>query len=801
MKQTLALLLLTIIAISGCSKAPGKTEAKFKIGLAAISGISSYSAGGAMLWGRADTGETFGSVISTSVPFEMVLGNGSWTFWAVSWQGNGTPKNLVGMVRCAKSTASLNGSEVQVNINLTNATCAIPDFSPTVNLSGGLYNFPKISMYECNQLSDHKGRGCGQFPKAKSVRKRFYLNGFHKPKDGPLVLNGQRLVSECMASSQTLTSEQFPTGNGVLPIHTALESFFTSTTCDGNDPKGTIITHYENGINGTPRPDTIKFVSEGSCFATGITQAQCLELGGSWSASCSLPAGAAFDIPKSKCDELGKAYTTTAIDKRIGFITAIPDSVLCSGPRVDPGAVIPHDFASGDGSIFYPYTICREYQLNKIGVMGPASYHFSLHKNLNMDETSAFGTQPRHACLSNDPGANFVPFASDFDGSCNQINPTSFSFSGFFDGNNYSISNIRLNHSSDLDYVGFARKSNGVLKNFTLNNIEVEGNNHVGAVVGSTTGQVQGVNVVNADIRGNVRAGGIAGTYESIHSFSKNKVIDSEIVVENSSSYAGGLIGYSSVANLSIESSSFEGMISTNASTESLGGLLGKHGITGTLTITDSFSSGAILSSGTGGAYAAGLVANVMSATVIDINQSYSKMSIGPSSYKHTFGGARLGGLLANQTNTTTIDNSYFYGSIMHPCLDTVSTACNVDTLSVNTTGVTPTNSYGTVHYPAWYSSSTVSGQTPIGTIEAVTYKNSLVSTGSFVDVGSKLPRLKNETGVCGQIDNNATVANQVLSGRGNELNPIVLCNKEQWSEINVNNTKHYVLGDNLVLG
>lgn len=799
MKQTSILLLLTLLILSGCSKAPGKTEAKFKIGLAAISGISSYSAGGAMLWGKADNGESFGSVISTSVPFEMVLGNGSWTFWAVSWQGNGTSKNLVGMVRCAKTVANLSGTDVQVNINLTNATCAIPDFSPTVNVSSGIYNFPKISMYECNQLSDHKGRGCGQFPKTKSIRKRFYLNGFHKPKDGPLVLNGQRLISECMASNQTLTSEQFPTGNGIVPIHTALESFFTSTTCDDNDPKGSVVVNYENGIYATPRSDTLKFVSEGSCNTSGISQAQCLELGGSWSSSCSLPAGAAFDISKSKCDEMLKVYTNTAIDKRIGFITTIPDSVLCSGPRIDPGAVFPHVFASGNGTTANPYTVCREYQLNKIGEMGAANFNFSLHTNLNMDATSAFGTQPRPACFNNDPGANFVPFASDFDGSCNQINPTSHSFSGTFDGNNYTISNIRLNHSNSVDYMGFARKSSGVLKNFTLKNIEVEGNSHVGAVVGSTTGQISGITVIEADISGNDRVGGVVGTYGSNLNFTKNKVIDSEVMVEMSASYAGGLIGYSSVNNLTIESSSFEGLIKTNSSTESLGGLLGKQGLTGSLTINDSYSSGVILSSGTGGAYAAGLVASVMSASTIVINQSYSKMSIGPSSYKNTFGSARLGGLLANQSTSTTINDSYYYGSIMHPCLDTSSSYCTVNTISV-ASGGTYTRTFGRLLYPAWYTTAP-SEQATAAIIEGTTYKNELLSSGQYVDVGSKLLRLKSESGLCVQTNNNATVASQVIAGRGTVSNPIVLCNKEQWSEINTYNNKHYVLGDNIVLG
>lgn len=799
MKNSLiASLLFLAVMFTGCSKAPGKTDTKFRMGIAALVDITNVGAGGAMLWGRSDSGEMFGSVITPSSPLELTLNNGNWTFWAVAWQGNGTPKKLVGTVRCAKNSVSLNGTDAQINLSLNNSTCALGDFSPTVNVSGGIYRFPKVSQFECNNLTDHKGRGCGLNVGAKSVRKRFFLHGFKKGKDGVLSLDGQKLESECMASHQTLTSEEIPGGNGILPIYTTLESYFSSSTCDDNDPKGKKIAVYELGFYGTARLDTLKMVNEGSCNTTGITQAQCLELGGSWSSICSLPAGAEFDISKAKCDSLGKTYTVSAIDKRIGLITTIPDFELCSSSRLSLSSTSPHPFASGDGSLQSPYTICREWQLNEIGKT--ASYntsHFSLNANLDMNMTSALGTdgQPSPLC-ANDPGVTYLPIGSNYDGAC--LEGAVNSFSGKFNGNNYTIKNIRV-RSKSTD-TGFVRQG-GTITNLILENVEMEGAQNVGAVSGSGAQKIENVTVKNADIRGRDKIGGIAGIFDTMANPLKNVHVKQAIIdLDNSTGgRAGGILGDTNSAGIIVRQSSFEGIIKSYSSAESIGGIIGYVSGGGTFTIEDSYTTGALLSSGTASASAGGLIGWNNGATVV--HRSYSRMSIGPNSNQMALGAANLGGLVGGRSGSNVdLNYAYYYGSIMHPCFEGTTTHCRSAT-NVLLGNSVPSSQPGTkgVMLNSAISDFVFTQETTEADIKNTTYLSSLTSNG-YSNTGGPMPRLAWENSACSLSLNNSSIASQVASGRGTVTNPVVLCNEDQWKNIKFYNDKHYVLYDNLTL-
>lgn len=796
MKQKIIILILMALFLVSCSKSPGKTGAKFKLSIGALVDLGASGAGGAMLWGRSDKGDMFGTVIQTSTPMQLELSNGAWTFWAVAWEGNGNTYNFQGVTRCAKSSAILNGTDAQVNINLANSTCASTDFSPSVSSNAGVYEFPKVAHYDCNKLSDHNGIGCGTNLGSKSTSRRLIMPSFKKSNGGPIVLEGSALVSACRTIGVAFTEESLPLGNGFLPVYTVLESFFSASDCNVADPKGVRKAAYEFGLLATARLDTIKFVNEGSCNPTAIPMAQCQALGGTYSASCTMSAGLQSDISQAACVTNGGSYTASTTSKKFELITAIPEFELCSGVRTNISNISPHPFASGNGTVSAPYTICKETQLNAIGLNATTydSSHFSLQADLDMNSTSIFGDQPAPACFTDDPGANFVPIGGLHDGSCVEI--AAVNYTGNFNGNGHSVSNIRLR--SKIDDLGFVRKG-GSISNLILNNVEIEGTANVGAVSGLGATKLENIQVNEGEVRGSNYVGGIAGKYQAmdISNVHAKKLI---INLDGSSvagATAGGIVAETSSASLYFKKSSFEGIIKASHFTgEILGGLLGTGNSGVNVYVNESFSSGVILASGTAGSMAAGLVANNVTGPVT-INDSYSRMSIGPRYFKTTYGAAKLGGLVGFSGSATIVNNSYYYGSIMHPCKKT-GDDCSVGSLLASS-AATGSNKYGAVLSDDWYTTLPTDIIT-LATIESGAAKSALIATTKFKEVGSLLPRLTWESAPCSLPENNATVAAQSAT-RGALLAPVVLCNKEQWKEIVNYPALNYVVEDNLALG
>ena len=793
--NTFILLIFALFFSFGCSKEAGKSEAKFKIGLAALTDINAVGAGGAMLWGRSDKGDMFGSVITPSSGMELSLVNGQWTFWSVAWEGNGSGTAFTGTVRCAKAQALLNGTDVQVNLSLSNAKCDQQDFSPSVTVNAGIKQFPSISTHECQKLSDHNGIGCGEgIASGKTVSRRFVLSSFIKPASGSLVTLPAKLVSACRPVGVYFANEHLPLGNGVMPALAFLDSFYSSSSCDETDPKGFRRSAYEYGLLGTAKLDTIKFVNEGTCDATGFSFDACTKFNGSYSSSCNLNTNQ-FEISQAACVANGGVYTANSTMKNFQLITAIPEGEVCSGPRVNVANNSPHPFASGDGSIASPYTICKEAQLNAIGENATAytGSHFSLQADLDMNKTSILGNgeQPIPTCLTN-PGANFIPIGGLYNNVCSQV--PAETFSGSFNGNGHMISNIRLEGKNDD--LGFIRVG-GTISNLILKKIEVEGKSNVGGVSGRGAAEIKNVTVLDGRIRGDSNVAGIAGHYTGMSVFLNNHAKKVDIDGNGTAGAVfGGLIGFDDNSGLTIRLSSFQGFIRSHAQGESIGGLLGKGSSGINVYVYESFSNGAILASGSSGACAGGLLGNMSGP--VTIIESYSQMSIGHSIYNNTFGSGKIGGLVAYSGGSTNINYSYYYGSIMNPC-NKNTVYCSVGTLLGSGTP-TLNNSQGALLTPSWYTTMP-SDNTNLATIESGSFKASLVAGGKYKDVGTPLPKLTWENDICSTAVANEPLATQASTRGLTAANPMVICNKEQWASIKDYPNRIYGLAGNIALG
>ena len=106
-------------------------------------------------------------------------------------------------------------------------------------------------------------------------------------------------------------------------------------------------------------------------------------------------------------------------------------------------------------------------------------------------------------------------------------------FSGTFNGNGHTISNLSINRNSE-NYVGLFGRISGTINNLNIEDFDITGNNYVGAVsgYGGTINNLKATSTVS----GTDYVGGVSGGYGTI----KHSTIDSNVSGNN---YVGGVLG------------------------------------------------------------------------------------------------------------------------------------------------------------------------------------------------------------------------------------------------------------------
>lgn len=167
-------------------------------------------------------------------------------------------------------------------------------------------------------------------------------------------------------------------------------------------------------------------------------------------------------------------------------------------------------------------------------------------------------------------------------------------FTGSFDGNNFVIRNLIVNHTVDDDAGLFGAVGAANLDNITLENVDIAGKGYVGGLVGLAVNSTISNSFSGGDIDGSTDyVGGLVGynTGSSISSSHSAGFVTSV-------NYTGGLVGGSSQG--SISESYSECSVSGSSST---GGLVG---VDNTSPISNSYSTGTV----SGTFHAGGLVGN-----------------------------------------------------------------------------------------------------------------------------------------------------------------------------------------------
>ncbi len=170
------------------------------------------------------------------------------------------------------------------------------------------------------------------------------------------------------------------------------------------------------------------------------------------------------------------------------------------------------------------------------------------------------------------------------------IGTASAPFTGTFDGQGYTISNLTINNS-DLDYAGlFGRiASPGVVKNIVLENVTITGRAQVGALAGSAyTGTVQNCTVQGLiNITGNYKVGGLAGegyaTMENCHVIGNagSSVTGNFLETDLEGDNVAGLVGYRGEGNIVTTNCTVSGLTVTGS--RKVGGLIGTFYMNNTL--------------------------------------------------------------------------------------------------------------------------------------------------------------------------------------------------------------------------
>ena len=163
------------------------------------------------------------------------------------------------------------------------------------------------------------------------------------------------------------------------------------------------------------------------------------------------------------------------------------------------------------------------------------------------------------------------------------IGNSSKKFSGHFDGQNHTISNLKITtpSSSNVGFFGFT--TNGSVKNLTIKNADVEGYLNVGAVAGTPyTSKYSNITLTGkVTVDGSAYVGGMFG--KNLYANAENLTInassgsyvraDSNIGGTNYRTYVGGVVGFIGEGN--------HGLTNVSSNIDVYGSVCDIGGITG----------------------------------------------------------------------------------------------------------------------------------------------------------------------------------------------------------------------------
>lgn len=815
-------ILLLAVAFSGCSKTPAKTDAKIKLGYSGILNLGANNfAGGAILFGKSSQGESFGKILN-GLEENLDLTNGSWQFYALMWEDAGG-ENMNGVVRCGKSAGQLNGTDMTISMSLSNDACTDADFSAGRHyIASTKKRFSQVYVEECDKVSGITNGRCGVGNQGSGLSYRFVFRDFKKGPGGNLNFGGATLNSSCKTVNATSNANNiyfsglpinFPSGNNTFIGQ--IEIFLGNTTC-ANDAKGSYLYTLNQGL-GAENPTEHKVIfSSFSCSSLAAratldeTKRQCEDILGTMNASSCINVPVAimsFLLSGPECSTLVNNGTGTIIKHLI----STPKDFLCDRYANQSGVIGAHPFSGGDGSYYRPYKVCNEWQLNQIGELGAAanysSSYYKLMNDLDMNRVD-FGPYTKPTCTGASPTLvddhhNLNPLDRLFDGGCNSARSTGSGFQGVFYGNNKIISNARI-YAETTSRLGFVRElsANASIRDLRFKNLEVRGMDYVGGVAGYVFPSAAEIRDITID-KGEIEAqyfsttansgsfvGGVAGFLAGGTAPYVSKILNAQLsrVTLKGNDNLGGIAG---VSQGDILMSMFRGVI--DGRSEPMGNNIGGITASNGGSIKESFSEGYInsyaLYTGGGAGFNSGIISDVYSTMnftlrryVANPNYLYAGGIVG----KNTSGTANsVQNCYSDTKFTNPYSSSLYYGGIIGQVTGAAITTLNNCFTHANNS---PSSFVSSMDYDQMRST-------------AVPSAVSMTTPSKWVYYNGILPKLSWQSRECFNTLSRDTVANQVSSGRGTLLNPVVICNIDQLGQISGRAaSEYYVIAEDINL-
>ncbi len=508
MKITILLLGL-LLTLFSCSKVQKTTSSKIKLfGSSVFSGgtLAARANNGLILYGVSNNGKSFSKKVDSDV-LSLEFPNGVWSFYAVAWE-HASPDSTTGLkghVSCAKALGiNLNGTEVNINMNLSNNNCdgAYHPHVESVSAEGGKKMFGQLNFHSCRSIS--------------------MIDDYTDSVECDTGTNDNKGYATYI---KFLVPEYKNFGSGVeTSLTTGIKSdCIEIDSASANAGPATALSGYNiprPGLNGFPLIAQIYFSRTACDDATGFTT---IPLGNSTKA---------------------KIFSNPAVSLQTNdrYFLEVDPGQVCLPPRLSSTT-----FASGRGTQYLPYTICNKDQFNLIhtlytdGTYNTKNASFDLLANINFENTEITPT-----------GDGTNEYTGNFNGRNHRIE-------------NFVIKCKSLWPATNQLYVGMFRKIGaGSFSNLTINRglIDCEQN---GAFTYDNVGLLAGYS--NASQFSNIKAfGHVSGVHYSglITGFSSGSTFTDVHAMGDASGqdYVGGIAGIMSGTGGSvITRSSFAGEV------------------------------------------------------------------------------------------------------------------------------------------------------------------------------------------------------------------------------------------------
>lgn len=274
----------------------------------------------------------------------------------------------------------------------------------------------------------------------------------------------------------------------------------------------------------------------------------------------------------------------------------------------------------GTGTAISPYELYTKAQLKDIGTNGcgtsastACSAYFKIMQNIDLNNEA------------------YSPIGST-------ANP----YTGSFDGNGKTISNLNINLATTncVGLVGDSTGSTGSIYNLTLTGVTIVGQNNVGAVLGCGAADIVNVSASNGTVTGVTYVGGAignssGGTHATVYAF---------LTISATGGVGGGLLG--GCTSCGVTSGTAQGNVS---GTSNLGGVIG---IASSATFSNSSGQGRVSSSTASATKIGGFVGDAAGTTSISKCTSTGDVTAANST-------SRVGGFAGNMEGTATFTNVY----------------------------------------------------------------------------------------------------------------------------------------------